>query len=279
MKSVRTCAFLFNCISGIGEVCTLLSYRRLGISKSLLNDAIRIMTEEENMQLSFLHASEAIQPLYAKAGYVAVPSRWSVIKVSPTDFGPLSLSWENRFEFRQAKFPQDTLNCVAIHKDFSERRFSGCVIRSEDYWNSYISAELKDSFFVLAEKNTSHVCAWISIRYKSGKYQLRDFGNNTNVLPTGKAFAVLLRKTLSAMKIQLDHEMNYLPLHLPTAVLDEIKSSVGNLSNGFNFEDAFADDDLGWMWKSLRSEGEKGFVCMDEIARKLSHCIWLSDNF
>lgn len=139
---------------GIGEVCTLAEHRRRGLSSQLLQQAFSVMISlhssapltARNMKLSFLHSAPAFFSVYQKAGCVSIRSRWSVIGISMSN-GPDD---ESRNFVQAARFPEDTTTLQALHRQYSETRFVGCIIRSDTYWNDYLSKELENLFVLKA---------------------------------------------------------------------------------------------------------------------------------
>jgi predicted GNAT family N-acyltransferase len=264
---------------GIGEVCTLPTHRRLGLSTRLLTLALSIMSQEsKNMEYSFLHASPEFHPFYNKLGFTAVPSHWSILKVYPNrQYVPWGDLKEHSLNFRSAQFPQDTRRLSKIHSTFSEKRFSGCIIRSDEYWNQYVQGE--GSLYVLVEAKTNLICSWISFRTRpNNRYQVRDFGNDQAILSTGKSFYFLVRcfrDTIVQQKKQ--DEKTVFDLHLPTALLRDIKQSFSDLqepNSFFDFDRSYTEDDNGWMWQPLIQRQEGGAV---HIAS--DHLIWPLDSF
>lgn len=147
---------------GIGEVCTDANHRKRGLSKLLLQDAIQIM-KKRGMGLSLLHAAPAFFPVYQKGGgYECVTSRWSVVSVIQSNLQDP----DNPYMIRLAQFPQDTKRMQAIHQRSSEGRFVGCIVRTEQYWNDYISKELDGSLWTITKNDK--VVAWASLRLKGG---------------------------------------------------------------------------------------------------------------
>jgi hypothetical protein len=233
------------------------------------------MSKESDIEYSFLHAAPEFHKFYNKLGFTAVPSHWSILKVSPNR---QDVPWgdfeEHSLNFRLAQFPQDTLRLSKIHAAFSEKRYSGCIIRSEEYWNQYIQGE--GPLYVLVETKTSLVSSWISFRTRpNNRYQVRDFGNDQDVISTGKSFYFLVKCFLQSTKNQ--DEEHFCDIHLPTALLQDINQSfsgVHELNSYFDFNSCYAEDDNGWMWQRLKQNKEGGAM---QVAS--NHLIWPLDNF
>jgi len=265
---------------GIGEVCTLPSHRRHGLSTMLVTHALStIMSKESDMEYSFLHAAPEFHKFYNKLGFTAVPSHWSILKVYPNrQYEPWGEIEEHSLNFRLAQFPQDTLRLSKIHATFSETRYSGCIIRSEEYWNKYIQGE--GPLYVLVETKTNLVCSWISFRTRpNNRYQVRDFGNDQDVISTGTSFYFLVKCFLRSTKHQ--DEVKCYDIHLPTALLQDINQSfcgvheLNEFNGYFDFNSCYAEDDIGWMWQTLKQNKEGGVMQI----KASDHLIWPLDNF
>ena len=184
---------------GIGEVCTRPGHQRRGLARLLLGDALAIMRSGSEwggrMSCSLLHAAPAFRPVYAKAGgYRPVRSGWSEARVGVP---PPAGGERVRRRIRPADFPGDGARLCALHREFSEGRLV-TVVRSEGYWNTYVSAELGDSLLVLEGEGTGEIRAWMAIRRRGGRYQLREFGTDLSsggrdgeVAPLSASFAAL----------------------------------------------------------------------------------------
>ncbi|KAL7536098.1 hypothetical protein ACHAXR_011243, partial [Thalassiosira sp. AJA248-18] len=145
---------------GIGEVCTSPNHQRRGLSKILLNDALNIMSasckegggEDDGMTCSLLHASPDFRPVYAKVGgYQSVRSKWSLVPIQLQYLSTNKISdgcVNNAWHIRQAKFPEDAAQLRQLYAEYSENRLI-TIVRSEQYWKEYVSAELGDTLWVL----------------------------------------------------------------------------------------------------------------------------------
>lgn len=252
---------------GVGEVCTHPDHRRRGLSKILLEKSIAFM-ESCGMETSLLHAGAAVTPVYKKNGnYDCTKSRWSVVKM---DRAKLCAPDEG-YSVRLAVFPADTEALLPLHKVYSEDRFAGCIVRTRQYWNEYLREEIGNSLFVLAEGGV--VVAWLSIRPRSGRFQLREFGINRECVGATQAISVLLRK---ALEKESSSEIHFL---LPTSVLDDVKN--GDTKDVSTFilwdEGVQEEDDIGWMYRPIvKKDSRSGMV---EIAKGGEHLIWPADSF
>jgi len=299
-KIVASCRLFLRTISngagmslsagGIGEVCTSDDHRRRGLSKVLLQNVIDIMKERQ-LQVSLLHASPEFFPVYEKAGgYACSKSQWSVVPINTGKLQQAAASiatTTSTTTIREASFPDDTDRLSALHRNYSEARFSGCMIRSNEYWNQYLCQELIGTFYVL--QMDDDIVAWISLRPRGlAKVQLREFGvdttleNGSQVITTITALTLLLAH---AMK-ELEHstttslaEEEWIHLALPTFVLEECRST-GSEKECLSYVDwskLTPNDDLGWMYKILN---EKAVPSIESInGTHTPHLIWPSDSF
>lgn len=249
---------------GIGEVCTANNHRRRGLSKILLQDAIRIMTLK-GMQMSLLHAAPAFFPVYESRGFECIVTQWSVVSIDRTRF--INKESQSSWKVRQAEFPLDTARLHRLHASFSEERFAGCIVRSKDCWNQYISKELEGSLWVV--ERAGEVIAWLSLRRRGDRYQLREFGCDASEIAIPDVLPVLLRQALR------DEAETTISLHLPTLILNEMPREVESNANIILWETLTSDDDNGWMYKSLQDDQ----VSMSEIVGNQVHLIWPADSF
>uniref|UniRef100_A0A7S4MSD4 N-acetyltransferase domain-containing protein n=1 Tax=Odontella aurita TaxID=265563 RepID=A0A7S4MSD4_9STRA len=247
---------------GIGEVCTHPEHRRRGLSKMLLTKSISFM-ENCGLETSLLHAAAAVTPVYKKNGnYECTTSRWSLVKI---DQSKLCGNCEG-YSVRLANFPSDTKILMHLHRIYSEERYAGCIVRTELYWNKYLSKEIGNSLFVLMEGDA--IVAWLSIRPRGGRFQLREFGMKKDIISAAKAISLLLHKACS------DDNINFL---LPTTVLDDIEGT-DTYSSFVQWEDGVQEeDDIGWMYRVIaKKEDTPGMV---EITKENEHLIWPADSF
>ena len=282
---------------GIGEVCTSNQHRKRGLSKILLLDCIRIMktTPQLNLQVSLLHAAPTFFPVYEKAGgYQNTTSEWSSVQVSYKSEDHHHDHDREQYKYyniRVAQFPNDTKELQMLHEKYSVQKFPGCIIRNEEYWNTYISKELDNSLYVLTYNNV--VVGWLSIRPRGGEntYQLREFGCRTTydegVDGKGTSNAEL------AMEYLFPHAMHQLhpdrsssttaccTLILPTFVLDQIKERGTSSSSKKNKKPKLEEEskkrfnvdwstvkpenDLGWMYLSLSEDDDETNEWLDTI--------------
>jgi predicted GNAT family N-acyltransferase len=234
---------------GIGEVCTACAHRRRGLSKFLLHDAINIMKDRQ-MQVSLLHAAPEFFPVYERGGgYESTRSEWSIATIRVDQlFGEAQqqhdASSSISFTTRLADFPKDTSRLQFLHREFSEKRFAGCIVRSEQYWNHYLSKELEGTLHVL-EDDSNTIVAWISLRQRGDRYQIRDFGCDLTFCEIEKVVPPLLSASLR--DFELSSPSSTVDLILPTVVLNLLGSEKRK------FIQAIANEnDLGWMYVTLQ---------------------------
>jgi GNAT superfamily N-acetyltransferase len=284
---------------GIGEVCTDASHRKKGLAKQLLMNRITLMRQMK-ITCSLLHASPALMNVYERsAEYESVNTYWKVLNFARDmmiDQGCIQIM-SGGMAIRLASFPNDTCQLQKIHKEYSEDRFAGCIIRSMDYWNEYIRNEIGDSLYVLHTKE-SKIIAWMSIRKRSNKrFQLRDFGccrdtcTETSVT-ISHAFTLLAKKAFQPYGCNDDLGQN-LEFTIPLVVYNDLGSGETSRDSR-NFLDWVAsvseECDCGWMYKSLESFYDKGGTCDDESGDGVDmpgivnemivpHLIWPADSF
>jgi hypothetical protein len=260
---------------GIGEVCTSDSHRRRGLSKVLLENAICIMNHRK-LQLSLLHAAPAFFSVYQKTGsYACTTSLWSIISIFSSQ---LKDGTDNsNVVVRAAQFPNDIGRLAMLHQAYSTDRFAGCIVRTHAYWNDYLSKELQGSLWVLQNKDELLV-AWLSIRPRGGRYQLREFGIDRGQISTNEALSQLLKHAMAQEEgnaALATSEGSTWDLALPTAVLDQIRPDKAKASF-IDWSTESSEDDLGWMYKTLA----QGQVDMNTIITKdTPHLIWPADSF
>eukprot|EP00540_Astrosyne_radiata_P017578 CAMPEP_0116822472 /NCGR_PEP_ID=MMETSP0418-20121206/287_1 /TAXON_ID=1158023 /ORGANISM="Astrosyne radiata, Strain 13vi08-1A" /LENGTH=352 /DNA_ID=CAMNT_0004450589 /DNA_START=216 /DNA_END=1274 /DNA_ORIENTATION=- len=248
---------------GIGEVCTHVQHRRRGLSKILLQNAMEIMRWRKSIKVSLLHAAPTFFPVYERGGnYQCTTSQWSLVPVLVDQLTPNSRHVRVP-NFGEPRFgPIDTPRLQEIHREYSEKRFVGCILRSQEYWRDYLAKELEGSMRVLLVKNRP--AAWISIRPRgNGRFQLREFGCEIRVVSTATAMCQLLADVLGA-------ESSNVTLHLPTAVLQECKGA-----DFFQWETVQEENDMGWMYRTLQDDGPS----MVDLSKTIPHLIWPADSF
>jgi hypothetical protein len=254
---------------GIGEVGTSNDHRRRGLSKVLLQNVIEII-KERKLQVSLLHAAPAFFPVYKKAGgYVGSKSRWSVVNINvTTTTSQQQLDQNNNAEgysIREASFPQDTERLAKLHQLYSEQRFAGCIVRSLEYWNTYLSQELKGSLWILVQEEM--IVAWLSVRPRGERFQLREFGLDETLIATSMA----LRLLLSRANITAESPSSF-ALVLPTVVLDQVDQTDDSF---LDWSTETSEDDWGWMYKILDDQ-----IQIDSInGSERPHLIWPADSF
>jgi predicted GNAT family N-acyltransferase len=263
---------------GIGEVCTLSSHRKRGLSKELLNDCIRIMTED-GFQISFLHSAPAFFPVYRSAGYECSTTKWTLLPIQKETLQQDSATTttttsSHAFSIRLADFPKDVDQLRRIHQSFSEERFFGCIVRSKEYWQHYIQNELEDTLYVL-ENDDNKVLGWLSIRLRGDRLQVREFGMDETKEFAGascknqSAFGMLLHH---AVKSMTEYECCPLTVAVPTLVLNCILHTWGtSMLDCLMLDHAVSEDDMGWMYKALDKKPLPDF--------SQQQLIWPSDSF
>lgn len=293
---------------GIGEVCTDIQHRKRGLSKVLVQNVINIIKEKKTIQVSLLHAGETFFPVYQKIGnYLNSTSHWSTITINQTsnllqyvtNTHTANTSTAKYF-IREAIFPQDVNNLWMLHQKFSEERFTGCIIRSEEYWTNYLSKELGGSLFVLCQKednnndnnnNNGKIVAWLSIRPRGiDRYQLREFGMDEETITIVTALPMLLAHAIQKRQQQQpaasaeginDDSTSSWKLSLPTFLLKEpiMKEQMKDTLPFVDWSTVSNDDDLGWMYKIIDNETNADIRIGDIDGSIKPHLIWPADSF
>uniref|UniRef100_A0A7S1FPS8 N-acetyltransferase domain-containing protein n=1 Tax=Corethron hystrix TaxID=216773 RepID=A0A7S1FPS8_9STRA len=257
--------------AGIGEVCTSSNHRRQGLAGALLSDALRIV-DHLNIPLSMLHAAPEFRPNYEKVGFRSVRSAWTA--------APFRISSEGGMgEVRDLDLSDNNISLVLanIHRTYSESRLFGCIVRSDEYWQQYLPQELGTALVGLHIEGT--IVGYMSLMYRSGRYQLREFGADLTKITTSQA---LRRMLLSAIRALGEPEADIggttiqQELLLPQMVWEEVKSEGHDKERdchvSFDLDRAIEANDDGWMWR-----GDKGQKPEWDGTRRCT--IWPSDNF
>eukprot|EP00977_Amphora_coffeiformis_P001734 scaffold337_cov172-Amphora_coffeaeformis.AAC.8 len=248
---------------GIGEVCTSDEHRRRGLSKELMKDCIAIMTKY-GMKASILHSAPSFFPVYRTMGYECTTSLWSLLHIIRPSVPP-----ESTISCREAVFPDDTAALQSLHHAFSESKFVGCIVRSEDYWNMYLSAELKGTLFVLVNPTNQRPFACLSLRSRGYRWQLREFSyadNKVENFTLSQAMQILLQNTLPEGSQKL---------HLPTFLVEQLRQDRKANKDWIQWDSLTVEDDQGWMYRPLADDG----VSVVELSKACPHLIWPADSF
>lgn len=316
---------------GIGEVCTAIEHRRRGLSSILLKDAIQIMnslsssSEESGQQMacSLLHASPDFRPVYSKVGgYKSVRSEWSVVPVR----------WKSLEEdgrdctsiVRHAKFPNDARQLQTLHMEYSEKRLI-TIVRSEEYWNKYVSAELGDTLWILSMKqpkstaadaqradvtiisdmsdnaaetpgeNEDIIVAWLSLRKRVDRFQLREFGVDKKCtisnITTTLGMKFLLRVALDQAGVSsFADKGDCVSLLLPSFVLSEMRDEMTRMNDADNrlgtlvssfldFDNVTEENDDGWMYIHWGHSQPSVVELTTRDTDPIQHLIWPTDSF
>ena len=305
---------------GIGEVCTDVHHRRRGLSKKLLETAIDIMEHENariagDFQISSLHAAPTFFPLYESLGYSAPPlsnpsggNRWSTVDFhwkqrnskepesnNQQTTGRTTTNTDLFRMIRTAEFPRDTQVLKPLHARYSEDRLVGCIVRSQEYWNNYLSQELEGSLHVM-ESNAGQIVSWLSLKRDSSignVFSVREFGIDASFLENNQQQHEQEQEEES---LSMDHIVGALVAHaieaivgvdgrsssairsslkLPGFVSDEIRScetirdtkdKSKNLPY-FDWESECTEIDRGWMYRSV-GKRKKGNRCVGNEKRE-----------
>ncbi|KAL7490707.1 hypothetical protein ACHAWT_000247 [Skeletonema menzelii] len=285
---------------GIGEVCTSPDHQRRGLSKILLKNAIDIMytscdgggvttgKESGGMSCSLLHANPEFRPVYNKVGgYKSVSSKWSLVHLELNKL--IVNSTDDKWVTRQAIFPQDVSQLQPLHTEYSEKRLI-TIMRSTEYWTNYVSAELGDSLWVL--EDDASIAAWLSIRKRGDRYQLREFGVDRNKSSTSNITEFALQRLLGVALQQIGEYLHVdsdkkISLLLPTFILsdmqqekmNEVERNPEGVCSLFDTANIVEENDDGWMYVVFdRSEPNVLELTM-RAEDPVPHLIWPTDSF
>ena len=303
---------------GIGEVCTDINHRRRGISKKLLENAIAIMEDRSEVQVSSLHAAPTFFPLYESLGYSAPPlsnpfgaNRWSTVNLNWKPNCNKELAQNNPgIQIRPAQFPTDTKVLQQLHTKYSEDRLVGCILRSEEYWNEYLSKELEGSLHVLesnasTDSNEQQIVSWLSLNGHADSFSVQEFGIDSSLLQIDESLTIdrvvgaLVDRAIQDESnkegtIPLDDTIY--SLKLPGFVADDIRSVCAPKMNpqSFDWATQVTEIDRGWMYRGL-GDGSSSTLADEFLAfvrrtirndedgnhhdRQREHFVWPSDSF
>jgi hypothetical protein len=154
---------------------------------------------------------------------------------------------------------------------------------------------LAESLWVLIEQPQDHfdsnsfdedhfnngmaVVAWISLRQRGERYQVREFGCDELRISTNEAFPRLLHHALSQLQPTTneffpdDASNMSLDLHLPTFLVESIR---GDAHEPDWLSNVVSEDDHGWMYQML-GEGDDNVATL--VPSDRPHLIWPSDSF
>jgi hypothetical protein len=353
---------------GIGEVCTAMNHRRRGLSAKILENAIAIMKDRDDLQVSSLHAAPAFFPLYESLGYSCPPAsnpsggnRWSTLdfywrmsaikgdlahhaaqsekKIDDDkndddddnndddddddndEHGSIIIRSHmiNDMHLRPAEFPRDTEKLQQLHAKYSEERFTGCIVRSKEYWNDYLSKELEGSLFVLVYPCGpfgDRILAWMSVKPLKSEgslsYCIQEFGMDSlyfeeERLPTGWVVVCMLTHAILKLegessslllaakaKAETTSDMAFL-LTLPGFLKDKMGTYRASSVLRFDWASERTSIDRGWMYRGLgASRGNSttnsstvadGFldfvrgIAIPSEQPRREHFVWPSDSF
>jgi hypothetical protein len=305
--SVKTVDGSFKLVKagGIGEVCTISTHMRRGLSRRLFELAQNKMfppqsqafdesSSTEDCDVSILHAAPAYQAFYNKLGYSQIPSAQTF--VFPLERlldkkNPAALPTNAYFlESPLSDLQQEGESSLAFKlSDIHSRTSSNSVgyfPRSAAYWKTWCLKDCErnalpsssSGFSVLAIGDGSDeiVVGWMLVRKTSDvMYQIRDFGFDPKcALSISLVFGALLSHCLSSVEAngtrvkvhQLVINKGLQHLVLPLAGDEEAANAV----------EVEVDD--GWMWKINPNRTQTS----DDIAplsEQGGGGVWGVDNF
>ena len=122
----------------IGNVATVPEKRGLGLSSTLMKDAINLM-KKLSFPLSVLFTG--INPFYEKFGYFTIPAHTAVIFPEA----------DRKLKFSIRKFNNNDLGQVAELYEKFNRNLIGTLVRDLDYWQANLKFAEDDEIFLVAE--------------------------------------------------------------------------------------------------------------------------------
>ena len=273
---------------GIGEVCTHQQHRRRGLSKQLLQDAIQIMEsssydDNSRLHVSLLHAAPSFFPVYQSVGYQNTTSQWS--RIGKIAASQLERTINKPFILREASFPADIPQLEFLHRRCSEQAYAGCIRRSTQYWERYVSVELgqdRSPPVVLEDDSvpTGKVRAYLTVRPRGTSddgrplIQVKEFAWDESIPSISEVLSVLLKQAVST----ITHEtFDFL---IPTNVLQQLECEGGS-TMFWRTEDVVAANDLGWMYRPLSDKGKAlvARLTSKDAPQTIQHLVWPTDSF
>lgn len=169
---------------------------------------------------------------------------------------------------------------MELHHAFTETQLAGSIIRSEQYWNNYLSKEFEvgGSLFVMTNQKGT-IIAWLSVRTRGDNlYQLREFGCDKSSLEGAASYAGYFGPLLG-LALQEHKVHKSCTLHLPTFILDDIRNhDTAQSCNFIDWDSPKEENDLGWIYRPI-CPTEAVQEGMPKITEKVPHLMWPSDSF
>lgn len=155
-------------VAGIGEVCTLKSFRNHGISTKLMELAL----SNPLSKLSILHAAPWIWPFYKKLGYQNLHMAWTSLTF-PLEIPEIPSFPSNREVKISSLVTKDNAAVLCkLYSSFSQK-FFGPLQRSEEYFSSWIGADFERAYVLRA---SDEILGYAIIGVRFGSYKVYDFG-------------------------------------------------------------------------------------------------------
>ncbi len=168
----KICGRSYTNVGGIGEVCTHPNYRRRGIGRQLLEEAVKSMKNQE-MDYSILHASKHLREFYVRAGWnIALPVRRRLLRVMLCNNAS---SFSGILCRRGAR--SDIPSLYAIWKEFSEARIdSGIQLRDLDRFRRWSWVELAVVGTLWVAEHDGDIVGYCSVVETAHSYRCREYG-------------------------------------------------------------------------------------------------------
>ena len=190
----------------IGSVCTHPSFRRQGLLRHVLAEAIEWM-KSQGVLWSFLYGNEAV---YGGSGWKHLTS-WALSVDIPSreEFG-------TRITARPASAEADTTTLMNIHEEFNGK-LTGPTVRDESYWRSRVLSHGEHNGYTLLEREGAPIgyfagadatiaeLGWTSYPHDVLAFLLRQWPCQRVSIPLCNSSILEVLKAISAIPGQRDH--------------------------------------------------------------------------
>jgi predicted GNAT family N-acyltransferase len=306
-------------VGGIGEVCTSIRHRRKGLSRELLNDCVRMMRDQAQLKVSFLHSAPAFFPVYEGAGYCRTKTSWTVV---PYNHGMRALSASSpssspgrmqlppslvgypsgaNVDVRRASFPDDAAQLSTLYEELYSG-VSGCLVRSRAYWDTYLGREWKDHMWVATttagpgESVDEQLLGWMVARFRGSsdtgtrRVQMCDGGVSPSFSPEAatatEEAASAASAVFGALLHQAVHELCRADDDLPSAASTfelALPTMVANRLNLFGndrwFDSSQSRIEIDEGWMYKALDESAEDMAVVDRLRSGDHLMWPADSF
>jgi hypothetical protein len=252
-------------VIGVADVCTSVMWRRRGLSRKLLEYAIRDVSESEPGAIMLLHAAEPLQPLYELVGFRQRPTMWCVVQRASGDH-PSALPIQ--IEAIGITSALSHRLCTLSGELTESFQLTGAIRKTESYYSSWIAGLSNIQLICIFDRDVpktsvndfSNICFFAVVGLYKDRMMLRDLGMSRHHSFNLDKYLDLLLQFLS--------EKGLLPADCGIVMPSKLGESVRTSSH---LSVTLATTDLGWMIRCDRSE---------VLSFSLSHLtFWTSDHF